>query len=291
MTGKCDIDLRFFPPPPEFRGCFATFYRGIFTIPAGEDVRDYLQPEWANLRFFTGNGPRARMISSDALTHARFTVTGPSALPTEFHLGPCRMWGVGLFPLGWAKFVGVPASDMANRLMDGETHPVFTKFARLAATLFDGAGDDEREYRLLMDCFREHNRPHADEERITAVHAALVDPTLRSVADLAERSGVNARTLERLCLRVFGFPPKLLLRRQRVMRSVAAFMLRKGGNWSDAIDDHYHDQAHFVRDFRAFMHMSPREYAAMDHPILTAFMPERARVWGSPAQTLDKPAR
>ena len=115
--------------------------------------------------------------------------------------------------------------------------------------------------------------------------------TLRSVAELAERSGLNARTLERLCRRAFGFAPKLLLRRQRVMRSLAAFMLRKSGNWSDVIDHHYHDQAHFVRDFRAFMHMSPREYAGLDHPILTAFMPERVRIWGSPAQTLDRPTK
>ena len=80
-------------------------------------------------------------------------------------------------------------------------------------------------------------------------------------------------------------------RRQRVMRSLTAFMLSKRRNWSDTIDPHFHDQAHFVRDFRAFMTMSPREYAALEHPILTAFMPERERIWGSPAQTLDRPAR
>jgi hypothetical protein len=39
------------------------------------------------------------------------------------------------------------------------------------------------------------------------------------------------------------------------------------------------------------MGMSPGEYAALDHPILAAFMKERARVWGAAAQTLDPPAR
>ena len=73
------------------------------------------------------------------------------------------------------------------------------------------------------------------------------------------------------------------------MRSLAAFMLLDGGSWSGVLDDHYHDQAHFVRDFRAFMTMSPTEYGGLDHPILRAFMTERARIWGSPAQTLDKP--
>ena len=289
MTGYCDIDVRFFPPPPELQGCFSTFYRATFTMPDGGRVRDYLQPEWANLRFFSGDTPDARMIEGDRVTGARFTATGPSVRPTEFHLGTTRMWGVGLFPLGWVKFICVPAADLANALVDGEKHPAYTSFAHLPDSLFDGEADDEREYHRIIDCFLALNRPHADEERITAVHTALVDPTLRSVAELAERSGLNARTLERLCRRAVGFAPKLLLRRQRVMRSLAAFMLRKGGNWSDVIDHHYHDQAHFVRDFRAFMHMSPREYAGLDHPILTAFMPERVRIWGSPAQTLDRP--
>ena len=55
------------------------------------------------------------------------------------------------------------------------------------------------------------------------------------------------------------------------------------------MDAHYHDQAQFTREFQTFMGMSPSVYAAMEHPILTAFVEARARIWGSPAQTLDKP--
>jgi AraC-like DNA-binding protein len=111
------------------------------------------------------------------------------------------------------------------------------------------------------------------------------------VAEFAEHSEMERRTLERLCDRHFGFSPKLLLRRQRFMRSLAQFMLDHAANWSEAMDEHYHDQAQFVREFRTFMRMSPGEYAALDHPILAAFMKHRARVWGAAAQTLDPPAR
>lgn len=289
MAARCDIDVRFFPPPPELEGCFSTFYRATFTMPGGERVRDHLQPEWANLRFFSGDAPDAKIVGGQALSRARFTATGPSALPTEFHLGTTRMWGVGLFPLGWVKFINASAEDMANTLVDGEGHDAYANFAHLPDTLFGEEPDDDAEYQRIIDCFLALNKPHPDEDRIMAVHAALVDPNLSNVSELAERSGLSQRTLERLCQRAFGFSPKRLLRRQRVMRSLAAFMLAQGRNWSASIDDHYHDQAHFVRDFRSFMTMSPREYAALDHPILTAFMPERVRIWGSPAQTLDKP--
>jgi AraC-like DNA-binding protein len=289
MAATCKIDVRFFPPPPELEGCFTTFYRADIAVEAGERVCDYLQPEWANVRFFAGDAPLAQLGDGPTLHHARFTATGPSSLPTRFELSSTRLWGIGLFPLGWAKFIASPASIMANALVDGERHPAFQSFAPVLDGLFDGQADDDREYAILIEHFLSRNLPHPDHDRIMAIHDALVDPAVRSVSQFAERAGMGQRTLERICHRDFGFAPKLLLRRQRVMRSLAAFMLKKDGNWTEVLDDHYHDQAHFVRDFRSFMTMSPTEYASLDHPILSAFMAERARIWGSPAQTLDRP--
>jgi len=289
MQSNCEINVRFFPPPAELEGCFSSFYRTEINVPDGGRVRDYLQPEWANLRFFSGDAPDAAVPGGHELSAARFTATGPSSLPTEFELGTTRIWGIGLFPLGWAKFVSTPAGEMANALVDGETHPAFTSFAPVLDSLFEAEADDDREYAILIDHFLKRNRPHPDQDRIMAVHAALVDPAVGNVGELADHSGLSQRTLERLCHRAFGFPPKLLLRRQRFMRSLAAFMLAEGDNWTNVLDDHYHDQAHFVRDFRAFMTMSPSEYASLDHPILRAFMVERMRIWGAAAQTLDIP--
>jgi AraC-like DNA-binding protein len=201
------------------------------------------------------------------------------------------MWGVGLFPLGWAKFCRGPATEMANRVVDGETHVAFANFRRLADELFDEAADDQRELAKIVACFRALNQTVPDEERILAIHAAIVDSAVANVADFSNHTYLERRTLERLCLRYFGFSPKVLLRRQRFMRSLALFMVENAANWSEAMDSHYHDQAQFVREFRSFMGMSPGAYAAREHPILGAFMKERARVWGAAAQTLDRPKR
>ena len=57
------------------------------------------------------------------------------------------------------------------------------------------------------------------------------------------------------------------------------------------MDGEYHDQAQFTREFSEFMTMTPSKYAALEHPILASFMEARARIWGSPAQTLDLPSR
>ena len=287
--GDCKIDLRFFAAPPDLEGCFTTFYRMELTVPEGQVVVDHLQPEWGNLRFFANTTTDCRIHGSPTLIGTAFVATGPSSMPMRFELGTTRMWGVGLFPLGWAKFVEIPANEFANCAVDGADHPAFSAFAPLAHDLFSGPADDEAEYAMLLAALRARARPVRDEAAIRAVHEAIVDTEMASVADLAERAGLTARSLERLCYRHFGFPPKLLLRRQRLMRTLAAFMVDGSNNWSKVIDGRYHDQAHFVREFQQFMLMTPREYAALGHPVLSAFMAERKRILGSPAQTLDKP--
>ena len=108
---------------------------------------------------------------------------------------------------------------------------------------------------------------------------------------IARCSRARARTLERIFARYYGFSPKLLMRSQRFMRSLATFMLHRGTRWTEAMDADYHDQAQFTREFREFMTMNPSEYAAREHPILTSFMEARAKAWGSAAQTLDPPPR
>lgn len=285
----CRVTAHFHPPPPLLAGCLTSIYRLDLEVPDGGTVVDWLQPEWSNLRIFSGGLPRTQVGDGLPLTEARFTVSGPSTRAARFELGTTRMWGVGLLPLGWARIVGRPAGRYANMIADAETHPDFVQFAPLG-TVFGPGPDADGELDRIVAALVALARPVDDEERIVAVHTAMTETGMATVADCAARAGVPVRTLERICFRYFGFPPKTLLRRQRFMRSLAAWMLGGMGKWTPAIDQLYTDQAHFNREFREFMGMNPTQYAALPHPILSAFMAQRAKTWGSPAQTLDRPA-
>ncbi len=282
--------MRFFAPPPDLRRYFTTFYLLECEVADGGVVSDYLLPEWANLRFHSGSMPVAESLSGATVAGTAFPVTGPSSRAVRFTIGSTRMWGIGLLPLGWAKFVGAVAADFADGLLDGSSHPAFAVFRPLADDLLHNAGDVEAELARIAGHFREHlDGPVPEEGRIVAIHAALVDPEIATVAQLVERAGTGQRTAERLCRRVFGFPPKLLLRRQRFIRSLSQFMLDPSLKWIGAMDGHYHDQSQFVRDCRQFMGLSPSQYGALPKPLIGAIMRERDRMAGSAAQTLDSP--
>lgn len=284
------MQVRFHSPPDELRQYFTTFYHAEWKVPGDGCVEDHLLPEWANLRFHASSYPVARSGSGDQVGGTPFPVTGPSSQAMHFTIGSSRMWGIGLLPLGWAKFVALPAFDYADRIVDGLSDPAFAQFRPLAESLYGPEADHLAEYGRIADFFSARsNAPCADEARIRQIHGALVDPEIASVSEMVKCIGVSQRTVERLCRRAFGFPPKLLLRRQRFMRSLSKFMLDPSLKWIGAIDASYHDQAQFVRDCHQFLGMTPSQYAALPKPLIGAVMRERERLAGSAAQTLDGP--
>lgn len=282
------IVTRFFPVSAALSRYCSIIYLTDIDAPPGTHVEDYLHPEWANMRFIEGAAPRAAIGGGAPVATPRVIVTGPTSKAAYFSAGTMRAWGIGILPVGWPKYFPIPAEDLADRFLDATVHPAFTSFTALADRL--PGLDDDAAARAIDDHFVQR-LAHAprDDPAILAAHDALVDDDLASVAELAAKLNLSERSIERLSRRAFGFPPKLLLRRQRFLRSLARFMLDPSMAWIDTLDDQYYDQAQFTRDFQRFMGMSPRAYAARPKPILGAAALGRAAVAGEAVQGLHKP--
>ena len=286
------VSVRFFMPSPALAPYVTTYYLTEVDLPAGETIEDWLHPEWANLRFGSNASWHGAIGAAPLAAVPRFAATGPTCHATRFRNAAMRSWGIGLLPLGWARLIDVPAADHADRTCDGAADRVFAHFAPLLAILFDRSPDPAAEAAAIdahLVGLLGARSPHEDEARIRAAHQALLDPEIGTVAALAQRIGMSARSLERLSLRAFGFSPKLLLRRQRFLRSLAQFMLDPSLSWIRTLDWHYVDQAHFVRDFKRFMGMRPSTYAGLEHPVLRAAARARAAAAGEAVQALHRP--
>lgn len=285
MQQSCKVNIKYFAPPAHLRPYCGTFFLSEIVVDGGDTVEDYLFPEWAALRFSSDpmpvNAPNpalAAMRSGYSLHNVRFPVIGPRSQEIRFRTGTTRIWSVNLSPLGWTHYIRLPAHEFANVMLDGARHPAFCDFWPLARTVFGAAPDPAAELERIVGFLTSLRRPEvANAQRIQNIYVAMLDPRITSVADLADKAGVRLRTLERTCRQCFGFPPKLLLRRQRFMRSLTDYTLDPALKWIGAMDALYHDQAQFVRDFREFMGMTPSEYAALRKPIMGPVMQERAR--------------
>lgn len=286
------VTVRFFMPSAKVAPYISTFYLTDFAVGQDQTVEDWLHPEWANLRIWDRAVCDAAVGTEELQKAPLVIAAGPTSLASHFRAGPARAWGVGLLPQGWARFVDAPASLHADRFCDAQTDPAFARIAPLFDQVFGKTPDPAAEAARLDAFFcdlLERCPPHEDEAKIRTAHTALIDDSVTSVSELADRLGISSRSLERLSLKAFGFSPKLLLRRQRFLRSLAQFMLDPSLTWIKTLDWHYVDQAHFVRDFRRFMSMSPSAYAALDHPVLRSAARARSVAAGAAVQALHQP--
>ncbi|GAA4046150.1 helix-turn-helix domain-containing protein [Parerythrobacter jejuensis] len=285
------VTIRFVMPGPQLAPFVTTLYHMQIGSVRDGYLEDWLHPEWANLRFRNQTPLEAGIGDSPLCSVPEVVMTGPTSMCTRFRARQGRFWGVGLLPLGWTKFCSANASDHRDRFCDATNDPKLAEIAAVGDGLFRADGDIHAEAEMLQRRLgRLLDRPVAGEDRISKVNAALVDPEVTSVSEFADHTAMTPRTLERLCKRVFGFPPKLLLRRQRFLRSLSRYMLDPSLSWISSLDHGYHDQAHFVRDFHRFMKMSPSAYSRLEHPILMAAMRGRMEAAGEAMQALHRPA-
>lgn len=283
------IRLQIISPPPDLSPYISLYY--LTEVDPGHAFADLIPPEWANLRVGRAASYEAAIGSAAAFRQVpQIVIAGPTAQATRLQIGAGRFWGIGLLPLGFAKFLGVPAHTYADRFADLAAEPAAVPLRPMLESLLDMPGPVEAAVPALNRAFRALlDRPVPQGEAILATHKAVVSDMSRSVASLAREVGTSTRTLERFCRRNFGFNPQLLLRRQRFLRSLASFMVDPTMRWIHTLDSHYHDQAHFVRDFRMFMGMTPSEYAARAHPITGLAVRARRCARREAMQVLHKP--
>jgi AraC-like DNA-binding protein len=286
MNAMFAVDVRYYRLSEPLQPYFTALYGFAFDCAPGQVIEDYLHPEWSQMRFFQDVPPDACIGPGPLREQWPFVASGPTSRSIRFALRAGKVWGLGLKPAGWAKFAHGSARAIADSTVDGSTHPSFALFAPIQQMVEEGRPDLDIMAGRINDYLMAHaDRPLKHEDIIFACQEALRDPEIANVSQLGERLALGARSLERFCSRHFGFPPKLLLRRQRFLRSLAEFMLNSRHSWSAALDGQYYDQAQFVRDFRAFMGMTPSEYAEMPHPILDRIIAQRMADQGAAPET------
>ena len=284
------LRLRLVRPPPDLAPYLSAYYRT--ELDAGLEVEDWLPPEEANLRtgeasIYTaviGEGPLAPVPAA--------VLSGPTDRVTRVRIVGGKFWGIGLTPAGWTRFIGTPASDMANRFCamgqtatDGSLQTMLDQLRSDGDDLAAAATLINRTFRALLG-----EQPEA-EATVQAVHRGVLALESTSVRAMSAQIGLNARTFERFCKRHFGFAPRTLLRRQRFLRSLGEYMLDPSMRWIGSLDMHYWDQAHFIRDFRATMNMTPSEFAALPHPVIKAAVSVSNMNGGVAMQALYHPER
>jgi AraC-like DNA-binding protein len=259
------VSVRVYLPAEDLRA-FVTFY---YFVEAFGPLTDFLYPEWGNVRLSVAgdwtvlNDPRDPDVAHNRV------LFGPTDRRGQIVTGGGKTVGFGLTPLGWDRLIGSDAGAMANRVreIDGE---LGVDTAALQAGLREDGDDDGAGVARFDEALLDLLARRAPNPALVLATDRVLRRRPTDVPRFAAEVGVAPRTLHRLCLRAFGFPPKRLLRRQRFLETLGVIRVSPDSTFGALLDDDYHDQSHFNRDFRDFMGMTAREYAGTPRALMQA---------------------
>lgn len=257
-----ETSVRIYLPDERLRS-FATFY---YFVECPGALEDFLYPEWGNVRFSLNGTWWVESRRIRAQVPPEGALFGPTDRAAKVVTRDGKTAGFGLTPLGWQRFLGIPAAPLANCIVPlGKSFgtPTDALHAELLTHTTDAEGVASFD-RLLLERL-EATTPNS--ELAIAIDRAVRDRP-HDVSAFAEAAGVTPRVLLRLCKQVFGFGPKRLLRRQRFLDTLGRIRITENPRFDDLRDPEYFDQSHFNHEFHEFMGLSPKDYLSVPRPLM-----------------------
>ena len=175
----------------------------------------------------------------------------------------CGEWQgiqVNFTPIGAHLCFGVPMHEFTNRVVDLED--LFgTRAHRLVRQLYEGPSWEAR-FAILDTTLaaRLETARIPSAEVVWSWHRLLEASGRLRISQLADELGWSQKHLIAQFHEQIGVSPKVLARILRFQGALHRLEDGDGDHWAEiALDCGYYDQAHLIRDFRAFSGLPPRE--------------------------------
>lgn len=254
------------------------------------DLAGLVERYWTVRWDLRGQAPYAQ----ETLTYPQVNLVFGTHRPGVFGAGTKRFvamlagegWVIGakFRPGGFRPFWRGPVSELTDRSVT-----IVEAFGAAGAELdvaVHAAHASPEQCIALIEVFLRARAPVLDPDVALAtkvVALAQSDPAIARVTDLAERTGLTVRKLQRLFASHVGVSPRWVLRRFRVHEAAERVVRGEVADWSAlACELGYFDQAHFIREFKAQTGRTPGEYAALCAPASSSGDPSIATMLRPP---------
>ncbi|MFC3122490.1 helix-turn-helix domain-containing protein [Agaribacter flavus] len=171
-------------------------------------------------------------------------------------------FNVGLIP----SLLGLRAKDLVDKTYDVQAlrrWEVFAGIDEINQQISAVNGHHEKQTTLFKEwfCYFFPERSNTDIQRAqTLLEIVKSEKHINSVSVLSEYSGIGVRTIQRLFDDYVGVQPKWFIRKQRMHNALADIEKSNGSMTAMALDLGFSDQAHFSREFKYFIGVTPCEY-------------------------------
>jgi AraC-like DNA-binding protein len=175
--------------------------------------------------------------------------------------GRSEVFGIKFQPGGFRPFLESSVSSLADSTVPANR--IFGKAVDALTTIL-ASSRKESEKVSATNAFFRARLPEPDDTIALAgqlVARILAEPTIKTVNDLAIRTGIGKRSLQRLFNDYVGASPKWVIRRYRLHELMERFASGAQPHWAQlALDLGYFDQAHLINDFKSIVGYAPTRY-------------------------------
>jgi AraC-like DNA-binding protein len=175
--------------------------------------------------------------------------------------GRSQVFGIKFKPGGFRPFLQSSVSSLADSSVPANR--IFGKAVDALTTILASFRKESEKVSAANTFFRAR-LPEPDDTVALAgqlVARILAEANIKTVNDLATRSGISKRSLQRLFNDYVGASPKWVIRRYRLHELMEKFHTRTQPHWAQiALDLGYFDQAHLINDFKSIVGYTPTRY-------------------------------
>lgn len=258
-----NVKYKTFQPHPHLGSLIKCYW--TLEVPAQEDYQKQLIiPDGClEMIFILGDDVKRYTSKSKFILQPCEMVLGQITKP--FYIQPTgyvNTFAVRFYPYGFANFVSMPITELANK--ETPLALLFGKKQSLELTKKIKQTKDTKKRIKIIETFL--LKKLQDKDTIDNIVKSTIDTMLltkgsTSIRSILKNDLSKRRKIERSFLKKVGISPKKLGKVIRLQAVLKMLLNRRSENLTKvAYDNAYFDQAHFTKDFKEFTGTTPKEF-------------------------------
>ena len=267
------MDYQTFKPHSDLESLISCYWT-LEVPPSDHPQKQRIIPDGTiEMAFILGDDIKRYTTDDHFILQPRSMVLGQTIAP--FYIEPTgyvNTFAIRFYPYGFANFVTVPIRSLANK--ETPIDQLFEKKAAQSLTQAILQASDTKERIEIIERFllRKLNEPSTIDQIVkTTLDTLISTKGSTSIHQILKEDVSRRRQLERKFAKQIGISPKQLGKVIRLQSALKMLLNEEGESLTNiAYQNEYYDQAHFIKDFKEFTGISPKEFIGNENMMLSS---------------------
>lgn len=266
------MDYQTFQPHPDLESLVSCYW--TLEVPDENDKeRQLIIPDGCiEMAFILGDDIKRYTTQDEFILQPRAMVLGQTIEPFFIEpTGYVNTFAIRFYPYGFANFVTTPIKNLANK----ET-PIELLFGENTAKELEQkiiqATDSKQRIEIVENFLLEKLNDKTTVDNIVkrTVDALISSNGTESILTILKEDLSKRRQLERNFKKQIGVSPKQLGKVIRLQTALKMLLNKKTDTLTNiAYESEYFDQAHFIKDFKEFTGINPKDFLGNENMALS----------------------